>query len=45
MSKNFYMYMIVLIIFIFIISFYNEYSSEHSKEGYQIINNKKRNRK
>lgn len=44
MSKNFYIYMIILIIFILVISFYNEYSSQHKKEGYQMINNKQRHR-
>lgn len=34
MSKQSYIYMFLLIVFILGISFYNEYSSEHSKEAY-----------
>ena len=34
MSKQYYMYMFILLLFIFGMSFYNEYSREHSKEGY-----------
>jgi hypothetical protein len=36
MTINSYIYMILLIIFILIISFYNEYTSEHSKEGFRM---------
>jgi len=34
MSTQSYIYMFILILFILGISFYNEYSSQHSKEGY-----------
>lgn len=37
MKINSTIYMIILIIFILIISFYNEYTSEHSTEGYRLI--------
>ena len=40
MLKNSFMLMVILIIFIIGMSFYNEYSSEHGKEGYQIIGNR-----
>lgn len=40
MLKNSFALMAMLIIFIIGISFYNEYSSEHSKEGYQVICNR-----
>lgn len=41
MLKNSFALMVILIIFIIGISFYNEYSSEHSKEGYKVIGNRR----
>ena len=41
MFKNSLTFMVLLIIFIIGMSFYNEYSSEHSKEGYRIIGKRK----
>lgn len=34
MSKQSYIYLFILLLFIFGISFYNEYSKEHFNEGY-----------
>jgi len=35
MFKNYYLYVFLLILFIIIVSFYNEYSSEHNNYSIQ----------
>ena len=39
--KNSFTFMLILIIFIIGMSFYNEYSSEHKSEGYRVIGNRR----